>query len=300
MLYSAAGAAGLRSVQHHQTPLHLTLEMLIDHQVFLHHIPRRAGKHPDLAVLLDLLQGDIKERLEVIVVVFLQRHGIQPVGDQRLAVQRQRAERLLAAGPDDPRPVGELVKFRVLPLERLIPQDMADHALQLGAGDLEHIHRIIVGQALRQVGIMHHRAQLQAADGAGAHQHQVDAEAVPQDIGDEIAQRRFPVALGVGKLAGEPCDDTVIFFGGAGFVALDERLHLLIPGTVGVVNGDHLPGKGIDGVEVGIHHNVKAPDLIGAGARLYNVDIIDLAGLLHTITFFWFFLQLHCFWKMPE
>ena len=97
------------------------------------------------------------------------------------------------------RPVGELVELRVLPLECLVPQDMADHPLQLGAGDLEHIHRVIIGQALHKVCVVDHRAEGVAADGPGPHEHQVDAEAVPQNVGDEVPQRRFLIALGMGQ-----------------------------------------------------------------------------------------------------
>ena len=254
--------------------------MLVDHHVFLHHIPGRGGQYAGPAVFLRLLQRDVQKRLEVVVVVLLHGHGVEPVGVQRLAVQRQRAERLRASGPDDVHPVGELVELRMLALKRLIPQDVAQHPLQLSAGDLEHIHRVVVGQALRKVGVVYHGTQRVAADSAGAHEHQVDAEAVPQDVGDQVAQRRLLIALGMTQLAGEPRDDAVVFLGGSAFVALDERFHLLVAGAVGVVNGDHLPCEGVDGVEVGVHHDIETADLVGAGARLHDIDVVDLEGLL--------------------
>ena len=121
-------------------------------------------------------------------MVLLHRHGIEPIGVQHLAVQRQLAKHLPAPRPDDAHSVGKLVELRVLPLECLVPQNMADHPLELGAGDLEHIHRVVIGQALHKVGVVDHRAEGVAADGPGPHEHQVDAEAVPQNVGDEVPQ----------------------------------------------------------------------------------------------------------------
>ena len=213
-------------------------------------------------------------------MVLLHRHGVEPLSVQSLAVQCQGAEGLLVAGPDDVRPVGKLVELRVLPLKRLIPQNMADHPFQLGAGDLEHIHRVIIGQALHKVCVVDHRAEGVAADGPGPHEHQVDAEAVPQNVGDEVPQRRFLIALGMGQLTGKTGNDAVILLRGGAPVALNEVLHLLVPGTVSVVDGDHLPGKGVDGVEVGVHHDVEPADLVGTGARLHDVNVVDLEGLL--------------------
>ena len=68
------------------------------------------------------------------------------------------------------RPVGKLVELRVLPLECLVPQDMTDHPFQLGAGDLEHVHRVVIGQALHKVCVVDHRAEGVAADGPGPHE----------------------------------------------------------------------------------------------------------------------------------
>ena len=212
-------------------------------------------------------------------MIFLHRHSVEPVGVQRLTVQRQCAERLRASGPDDVHPVGELVELRMLALKCLIPQDVAQHPLQLGAGDLEHIHRVIIGQAFHKVGVVYHGPQRVAANGAGAHEHQVDAEAVPQNVGDQVAQRRFLIALGMTQFTGKPRDDAVIFLRGGGLVVLNERFHLLVAGAVGVVNGDHLPREGVDGVEVGVHHDIETADLVGAGTRLHDVDVVDLKGL---------------------
>ena len=155
---------------------------------------------------------------------------------------------------------------------------MADHPFQLGAGDLEHIHRVIIGQALHKVCVVDHRAEGVAADGPGPHEHQVDAEAVPQNVGDEVSQRRFLIALGMGQLTGKTGDDAVILLRGGAPVALNEVLHLLVPETVSVVDGDHLPGKGVDGVEVGVHHDVEPADLVGAGEAGKGIPSQDVAG----------------------
>ena len=58
---------------------------------------------------------------------------------------------------------------------------------------------VIIGQALHKVCVVDHRAEGIAADGPGPHEHQVDAEAVPQNVGDEVPQRRFLIALGMGQ-----------------------------------------------------------------------------------------------------
>ena len=128
---------------------------------------------------------------------------------------------------------------------------------------------------------MYHGPQRVAADSAGAHEHQVDAEAVPQDIGDQVAQRRLLIALGMTQLAGEPRDDAVVFLGGGTFVVLDERFHLLVAGAVGVVNGDHLPCEGVDGV-------VGVADVAHLPGRLADVhkgadQLVTLGGGQHLL-----------------
>ena len=127
---------------------------------------------------------------------------------------------------------------------------------------------------------MDHGPEGIAADRTRAHQHQVDAEAVAQNVGDEVAERCFLIALWMGQLAGKAGDDAVVLLRGGAPVALNEVLYLLVPGTVGIIDGDHLPGKGVDGVEVGVHHDVEPADLVGAGARLHDVNVVDLEGLL--------------------
>ena len=84
----------------------------------------------------------------------------------------------------------------------------------------------------------------------------------------------------MGQLAGKAGDDAVVLLRGGAPVALNEVLYLLVPGTVGIIDGDHLPGKVVDSVEVGVHHDVEPADLVGTGARLHDVDVIDLEGLL--------------------
>ena len=176
--------------------------------------------------------------------------------------------------------MGKLVELRVLPLECLVPQNMADHPLELGAGDLEHIHRVVIGQALHKVGVVDHGPEGIAADRTRAHQHQVDAEAVAQNVGDEVAERCFLIALWMGQLAGKAGDDAVVLLRGHALVVLDKALQLLVARAVHIVDGNHPPGKGVDGVEVGVHHDVEAADLVGACARLHDVNIVDLGGLL--------------------
>ena len=127
---------------------------------------------------------------------------------------------------------------------------------------------------------MDHGPEGIAADRTRAHQHQVDAEAVAQNVGDEVAERCFLIALWMGQLAGKAGDDAVVLLRGHALVVLDKALQLLVARAVHIVDGNHLPGKGVDGVEVGVHHDVEPADLVGAGARLYDINIVDLEGLL--------------------
>ena len=68
--------------------------------------------------------------------------------------------------------------------------------------------------------------------------------------------------------------NTVILFVRLPSVMIDELLHFFIFLTGDIVDRDKLPGKGIDCIEIRIHHNIKTPDLVCTGSCLHNIDSI--------------------------
>ena len=209
-------------------------------------------------------------------MVLLHRDGVEAVGVQRLTVERQLTEGLGAAGPDDVHAMRELVELRVLADEGILPEDMPDHALELRTGHLQHEDCVVIRQTLDEVAVVYHWTEHLASDRTGAHQHEVDREAVAQDIRDEVTERGLLIALRMRQLMCETGDDAIVLLRSDIPVVSDKVLHLTVTRAVAVVDRDDLPGEAVDGVPVGIHHDVEASDLIRARTGLYDVDVIDL------------------------
>ena len=68
---------------------------------------------------------------------------------------------------------------------------------------------------------------------------------------------------------------------GYALIFSNQILYLLIDRAVLVGYRDTLPFIAFDAVGVGIYHDIKSSDLVGAYARLRNQNIIDDIWLLH-------------------
>ena len=83
----------------------------------------------------------------------------------------------------------------------------------------------------------------------------------------------------MGELPAEAPYDVAVFFIHLAGEALQHLLHGRVTGAGLGADGHSVPCVGIDAVVVGVHNDIKAPDLVGAGARLRN----DHAVFLHCV-----------------
>ena len=94
-----------------------------------------------------------------------------------------------------------------------------------------------------------------------------------------FAQLGLPGALRVGQLPAEARHDVAVLFVHLTGEAVQHLLHGGVAGAGLGGDGHRVPCVGIDAVVVRVHNDVKAPDLVGAGARLRN----DHAVFLHRV-----------------
>ena len=115
--------------------------------------------------LCNLVKVKVEGILHVDVVVQLQSDGEIAVVVQRLTliIKLQEGVRFLVVL--DLKPLRELVKLRVRALERLIAEHPHQAVLELRAGPVHHVHRIIVREAYRKIALGHNRAERLVADG---------------------------------------------------------------------------------------------------------------------------------------
>ena len=173
---------------------------------------------------------------------------------------------------------GQLVELRMAGVG-FLPQHVMEHLAQLLAGHLEHEYAVIVGEALDKVAVGNDGAQLFGPDAAGADEHHIHPKAAGKDIGKQVAKLGLLRALGVGKLPAEAPYDVAVLFVHLTGEAVQHLLHGGVAGAGLGADGHGAPCVGIDAVVVGVHNDIKAPDLVGAGARLCN----DHAVFLHLV-----------------
>ena len=235
-----------------------------------------------LLELADGIIGDVEKALDVFEVVVLQAHGEQGVIADLLAHLPAAVGKVikiaLAAVVPQAQGGGQLVELRMTGVG-LLPQHVVEHLAQLPPRHLEHIHPVVVGEALDEVAVGDDGAQLFGPDAAGADEHHVDAKAAGEDVRKQVAQLGLLGALRVGQLPAEPPHDVAVLFVHLAGEALQHLLHGRVAGAGLGADGHGAPCVGIDAVVVGVHHDVKAPDLVGAGARLRD----DHAVFLHRV-----------------
>ena len=235
--------------------------------------------------LLELAKGvvgDVEKAFDVFKVVVLHAHGEQGVIADLLAHLSAAVGKVikiaLAAVVPQAQGGGQLVELRMAGVV-FLPQHVMEHLAQLLAGHLEHEYAVIVGEALDKVAVGNDGAQLFGPDAAGADEHHIHPKAAGKDIGKQVAKLGLLRALGVGKLPAEAPYDVAVLFVHLTGEAVQHLLHGGVAGAGLGADGHGAPCVGIDAVVVRVHDDVKAPDLVGAGARLRN----DHAVFLHRV-----------------
>ena len=235
--------------------------------------------------LLELAKGvvgDVEKAFDVFKVVVLHAHGEQGVIADLLAHLSAAVGKVikiaLAAVVPQAQGGGQLVELRMAGVG-FLPQHVMEHLAQLLAGHLEHEYAVIVGEALDKVAVGNDGAQLFGPDAAGADEHHIHPKAAGKDIGKQVAKLGLLRALGVGKLPAEAPYDVAVLFVHLTGEAVQHLLHGGVAGAGLGADGHGAPCVGIDAVVVRVHDDVKAPDLVGAGARLRN----DHAVFLHRV-----------------
>lgn len=237
------------------------------------------------AGLLDLAEGvvgDIEKAFDVFKVVVLHAHGEQGVIADLLAHLSAAVGKVikiaLAAVVPQAQGGWQLVELRMAGVG-FLPQHVMEHLAQLLAGHLEHEYAVIVGETLDKVAVGNDGAKLFGPDAAGADQHHIHPKAAGKDIGKQVAKLGLLRALGVGELPAEAPYDVAVLFVHLTGEAVQHLLHGGVAGAGLGADGHGAPCVGIDAVVVRVHDDVKAPDLVGAGARLRN----DHAVFLHRV-----------------
>ena len=283
MFLTLRGSAGLRGRgQNGHSAVHGGVHHLVLPEI-LHQDILTGGCHAaGLLELADGIVGDVEKALDIFKVVVLQAHGEQGVIADLLAHLSAAVGKVikiaLAAVVPQPQGGGQLVELGVAGVG-LLPQHVVEHLAQLLACHLEHEHAVIVGEALDEVAVGDNGAQLFGPDAAGADEHNIDAKAAGEDVRKQVAKLSLLRALGVGQLPAEAPYDVAVLFVHLTGEAVQHLLHGGVAGAGLGGDGHRVPCVGIDAVVVRVHNDVKAPDLVGAGARLRN----DHAVFLHRV-----------------
>ena len=271
-----------RGGQNGHSAVHHRVQHLVLPEVFHQNILTGGGHAAGLLQLAEGVVGDVEKALDVFEVVVLQAHGEQGIVADLLAHLLAAVGKVikvaLGAVVAQPQGGGQLVELGVAGVG-LLPQHIVEHFPQLPPRHLEHIHPIVVGETLDEVAVGDDGAKLLGPDAAGADEHHVDAKAAGEDIRKQVAKLSLLGALRVGQLPAEPPHDVAVLFVHLAGEALQHLLHGRVAGAGLGADGHGAPCVGIDAVVVGVHHDVKAPDLVGAGARLRD----DHAVFLHRV-----------------
>ena len=158
---------------------------------------------------------------------------------------------------------------------------MFDDPAELGARDLEHPDRVVEGGVLHHVLVLQHRAELLLADGAGAHHHDVEAGVGLDGVGVEVAHLRLLLPPGMGELPRPVAYDALVFLVGLAAVAVQQVLHDLVLRRGQLVDGHAAPAQIHQLLLLPVVLQVELADQPGAGARLYDGDVVDHHGLTH-------------------
>ena len=85
----------------------------------------------------------------------------------------------------------------------------------------------------------------------------------------------------MGEFPAETPYDMAVFLVHAADEVMQHLFHGGVAGAGLGADGHGVPCVGINAVVVRVHDDVKAPDLVGAGACLRNDDAVFLNGVLH-------------------
>ena len=132
--------------------------------------------------LCNLLKVKVEGILHIDVVVQLQSDGEITVVVHRLPLEIELQEGVRLLVVLDLKSLRELVKLRVRALQRLVAEHAHQTVLELCAGPVHHIHRIIVREAHRKISLGHDRAERLVADGARGQKENVNAKRVLQNV----------------------------------------------------------------------------------------------------------------------
>ena len=205
----------------------------------------------------------------------LQTHGEHAFLVDRRAFEVEAQEGVGRLVILDDEAFGQLVEFGVFARERFVAEHAHHHVLHLGAGGVDQMYGVIVGEAGVQVALGDHGPQFLVADAAGAEQEDVHAQRLLQHVGEQVAQLRLAEAVRMGQLADELRDDAAVLVVRAALVVVDHvRDGLVLRAGLGI-DGDGRPAVAVDAVLVGVDQDVEAADLVGAGARLHDGDAVD-------------------------
>ena len=138
-----------------------------------------------------------------------------------------------------------------------LPQHVAQHLPQLLSGHLEHIHAVVVGEALDEVAVGNDGAKLLGPDAARADEHDIDAKAAGEDVRKQVAQLGLPGALRVGQLPAEAPYDVAVFLVHLTGEAVQHLLHGGVAGAGVGGDGHRVPCVRIDAVVVRVHDDAS-------------------------------------------
>ena len=93
-----------------------------------------------------------------------------------------------------------------------------------------------------------------------------------------LAYLGFPVTYRMGVAFREAGQDPVVFCFSNVVVFFNDFFQRLVLRTVLRCDGDQLPGVTVDAVQIRIHHDIEAADLIGTGSSLYNRNTVYFNG----------------------
>ena len=103
-------------------------------------------------------------------------------------------------------------------LYHLVTADIFKATAKIITAELQHIHLIIIGEALHHVLNGDDGAHLLNTNTAGTYKRDVGTQHFVHCIGKEVAEFGFLLAAGMSKLSIESCKNLSVFFIGLAFI----------------------------------------------------------------------------------